>query len=551
MIGTDDLPELVPARMVNEFVYCPRLCYLEWAQQRWEPNDDTAAGAFRHHSTDAKGGVLPDAAAGDHAPLSTFSVTMSDEGWGLTGVIDRIDHTADGAVPVDLKKGHPRADGTPWPADRIQALCQAALLEANGFRVTEAHLSYDEGHCRVAVPWDDPARRDLTAVLADLRTALCASVAPLPLLDDPRCPRCSLSGLCLPDELNSILHRSEAEPRRILARNPDSAPLYVVEQGAVVGVKAGRIRVTVKGELRADVRLIDVQHLCVLGHVQVTTEALTRLWSAGASVTWLSTGGWLNGWSQAHPGKYVDLRRQQVVHAAQGGEVASALIRGKIRNQRTLLRRNAKRPVPSGVIDTMRELADAAGECREIHRLLGFEGTAARLYFKHFGAMLSDPNWAGSFSDVGRTRRPPTDPVNAVLGFCYSLLTKDLVIACLAVGLDPYLGVLHRPRYGRPAMALDLAEEFRALVADSVTINVFNNREVGPGDFVTRNAGVQLTTEGRRAVLAAYERRMAQEIKHPTFGYRVTYRRCLEVQTRLMAALFVGETDSYPPLITR
>lgn len=191
VIGTDDLPELVPARMVNEFVYCPRLCYLEWAQQRWEPNDDTAAGAFRHHSTDAKGGVLPDAAAGDHAPLSTFSVTMSDEGWGLTGVIDRIDHTADGAVPVDLKKGHPRADGTPWPADRIQALCQAALLEANGFRVTEAHLSYDEGHCRVAVPWDDPARRDLTAVLADLRTALCASVAPLPLLDDPRCPRCS------------------------------------------------------------------------------------------------------------------------------------------------------------------------------------------------------------------------------------------------------------------------------------------------------------------------------------------------------------------------
>ena len=306
---TIDLPDLIPSRMVNEFVYCPRLCYLEWVDQRWEPSEDTAEGAFHHRSVDAKGGVLPKPEAAE-AQKSTFSVSLSDVNWGLTGVIDRVDQTDVGTIPVDIKKGHPRPDGTPWPADRVQALCQAALLEASGYTVHEAHLFYAEDRRPVQVPWDAESRQFLRETLEGLRVAMLSTSAPLPLVDDSRCPRCSLAGLCLPDELNALLHRSEAEPRRILPRNPDAAPLYVVEQGAVVGVKGGRVRVSVRGEVRADVRLIDVLHLCVLGHVQVTTEALTRLWSVGASVVWLSTGGWLNGWSQAHPGKYVDLRRR-------------------------------------------------------------------------------------------------------------------------------------------------------------------------------------------------------------------------------------------------
>jgi len=547
---TTDIPEFIPARMVNEFVYCPRLCYLEWVDQRWEPSEDTAQGAFRHRTVDAKGGVLsePGTADGKH---STFSVALSDPSLGLTGVIDRVDETDSGTVPVDIKKGHPRTDGTPWPADRIQALCQAALLQASGFTVTKAQIFYDEGRKSVMVPWDTEARTELAETLILLKTAMRATSAPPPLVDDGRCPRCSLAGLCLPDELNALLHRSEAAPRRILPKNPDASPLYVVEQGAMVGVKGGRLRVTVKGEVRADVRLIDVLHLCVMGHVQVTTEALTRLWSVGATVVWLSTGGWLNGWSQAHPGKYVDLRRQQVARSAQGGRIAAAIVSGKIRNQRTLLRRNAKRPIPPQVITSLRDLADKAQSCEDVPSLLGYEGAAARLYFENFGSMLSDPTAAASFQEEGRKRRPPPDPINAVLSYSYTLLTKDLLVSCLAVGLDPYLGVLHRPRFGRPALALDLAEEFRALIADSVTLQVFNNREVTSASFTRRNAGVQLTTDGRRAVLSAYERRMAHELTHPVFKYRITYRRCLEVQTRLMAATLVNELEAYPPLLTR
>lgn len=546
-----EFPELIPARMVSDYVYCPRSCYLEWVQQRWESNDDTAAGTFRHRSVDAKAGRLP--SPGEEAPPeATFSVALSDPGWGLTGVIDRVDHETGRSVPVDLKKGHPRSDGSCWPADRVQVWCYSALLEAAGFRVDEGHVSYDEGHTRIPVPWDAEARVRLAEILTEMQQAMGRTQAPIPLLDDPRCPRCSLAGLCLPDETNALLHRRQSELRRILPRDPDSAPLYVVEQGAVVRVRGGRVQVTLQDETLADLRLIDVQHLCVVGHVQVTTEALTKLWAVGASTIWLSYGGWLNGWSQAHPGKYVDLRRQQVARAATGGgQIAAALIAGKIRNQRTMLMRNAKRLVGPQVFASLKQLASDAASCDQTAVLLGYEGTAARLYFQHFAHLLSDPLWQRSFQQAGRTRRPPTDPVNALLGFCYSLLIKDLVVACLAVGLDPYLGVLHRPRYGRPAMALDLAEEFRPLIADSVVLQVLNNGEVTESSFLQRNAGVQLTTAGRRAVLAAYERRLMQEFKHPTFGYRISYRRALEVQARLMAAVFVGELSEYPPVVTR
>lgn len=543
--------DLVPARMVNEYVYCPRLCYLQWVQQRWEHNDDTALGAFRHHSVDGKGGRMP--TPGEESPPdATFSVALSDPGWGLSGVVDRVDHTGGRAIPVDLKKGHPRMDGTAWPADQAQIWCYAALLEAAGFVVGEGHVSYDEGHTRIPVVWDDTARVSLRATLSEMRMAMGRTEAPAPLLDDSRCPRCSLAGLCLPDEMNALLHRSQAELRRILPRNPDARPLYVVEQGSVVRVKGGRIQVTLKDEVVADLRLIDVQHVCVVGHVQITTEALTRLWAVGATVIWLSYGGWLNGWSQAHPGKYVDLRRQQVARATSGGaQIASAIIAGKIRNQRTMLMRNAKQCVSTHVLASLKQLAMDASACDDTASLLGYEGTAARMYFEHFAMMLSDQHWRDSFRQAGRTRRPPTDPVNALLSFCYSLLIKDLVVACLAVGLDPYLGVLHRSRYGRPAMALDLAEEFRPIIADSVVIQVLNNHEVDEKSFIERNAGVQLTSAGRKAVLEAYERRVQQEFKHPTFGYRISYRRALEVQARIMAAVFVGELQDYPPVVTR
>jgi CRISPR-associated protein Cas1 len=158
--------------------------------------------------------------------------------------------------------------------------------------------------------------------------------------------------------------------------------------------------------------------------------------------------------------------------------------------------------------------------------------------------------WA-RFDFTKRNRRPPRDPVNALLSFVYAMLLKDLVATLVGVGLDPYLGFYHQPRYGRPALALDLMEEFRPLVADSVVINLINNGEVRPTDFITRAGACALTPHGRKQVLEGYERRLDTLVTHPHFGYAISYRRIFEVQARLLARHLTGEINFYPAFCTR
>ena len=232
--------------------------------------------------------------------------------------------------------------------------------------------------------------------------------------------------------------------------------------------------------------------------------------------------------------------------------LARACILGKVRNCRTLLRRNG-RDVDVRVLSSMKELAAAASCADSTASLLGYEGTAARLYFSQFAKMVRSTSTLGGavFSFDHRNRRPPRDAVNCLLSYVYGLLVKDLTNTTNAVGFDPYLGFYHRPRFGRPALALDLAEEFRPIIGDSVVLTVINNGEVGPNDFVVRAAGVALSATGRKAVIGAYERRLDQEVTHPVFGYTVTYRRILEVQARMLGAFLLGEIPSYTAFTTR
>ncbi len=342
--------------------------------------------------------------------------------------------------------------------------------------------------------------------------------------------------------------------RRLLPRDPAPRPLYVTEQGATVGLRSGRVEVTRKGELLSSARLLDVAQICVYGNAQVTSQLLRELFAREAPVCWFSYGGWFSGMAEGLPSKHVELRRRQAALAGQGGLViARRIVEGKIRNSRTLLRRNARSPRPDEIIASLKELAGQALTATSTGSLLGIEGTAARLYFSAFPLMLREDLRlpGGPFTFGGRNRRPPQDAVNCLLSYGYALLVKDLTATTFAVGFDPYLGVYHRPRFGRPALALDLAEELRPLLAESVVVQLINNGEVRPSHFVTRAGGVALTSEGRRAAIGAYERRLDTEITHPTFGYRITWRRVLDVQARVLAAHMLGEAPEYVPMLTR
>ena len=543
-----DVPELVPARMINEFEYCPRLFYLEWVQSRFEHNRDTVEGLYVHRVVDAGGGRM--GAAEDTPFKKAKSVELSSRRLGLIAKADIIEQRNGSVVPVEVKRGRPPKHGPAWMPEQVQICTIGLLLQDNGYECTEGQFYFAETRKRTTIPFDDSLVAHTLELVEKLRKVAALPEAPPPLVDSPKCPRCSLVGICLPDETNLHTNRSTAAPRRLTPRDSAARPLYVTEQGARVGIRSGRVVVNKSRDELQQVRLIDVSQISIYGNVQISSQMMRAAFREGIPVCWFSYGGWFQGIAEGLPSKHVDLRRRQVAIAAQAGlPIAQSMIEGKLRNSRTFLRRNARTDV-SRELAQLKSFADGVGRSESIESLLGMEGTGARLYFSKFSSMLRDES-LGVFDFNGRNRRPPKDPVNCLLSYVYALLTKDLTAVAIAVGLDPYLGVFHRPRFGRPALSLDLAEEFRPLVAESVVINVINNGEINAKDFVVRAGGVSLSQNGRRSVLSAYERRLDTQVTHPTYGYKITYRRVLEVQARVLAAHLLGEIPEYTPFMTR
>jgi CRISPR-associated protein Cas1 len=545
-----EVPELVPARMLNEYAFCPRLFFLEWVDQLWESSSDTAEGDRLHGRVDAGGGAAPLPGEGD--VKAARSVELASERLGITAKLDLLEGEGGGVVPVDTKKGRPARDGTPWDADAVQVCAQVLLLREHGYTVERGEIFYAETRQRVPVEITPGLVARTMEIVGEARMVATRLAPPPPLKSSSKCTRCSLAGICLPDEVNVLAARQESRPRRLMATDPDAVPLYVMEQGSVVGIDGGRLTVSKYRELLASVRLIDVMHICAYGNVQLTAQAMRALFERDVDVYHFSYGGWLLGLTTGLPSKNVMLRIRQTTAAARGQlDEARQMIAGKIRNCRVLLRRHGGDAAARRVAQ-LAALAEQAEQARGAASLLGIEGTAARLYFEVFPSLLTAADRLPGPGFTGlRNRRPPTDAVNCLLSFCYGMLTKELLAACLAVGFDPYVGLYHRPRFGRPALALDLAEEFRPLLADSTVLTCVNNREVGPSDFLVRAGAVTLTDTGRRTVIRAWERRMTTEVRHPVFGYQVSYRRAVELQARILAARLTGELPAYTPLVTR
>lgn len=540
--------------MLNEHVYCPRLAYLEWVDGSFRHNADTAEGTFAHRRVDIERGAPPEPNddVGEDPPRPSTSVTLSSEALGLTAKIDLLEHDGGAVTPVEYKRGSPAPGDIPLHDPELVQLCaQVLLLRDAGYTVEHGEVYFAETRTRHLIPIDDALVTRTLAERDRLRMNVARHEAPPPLVDSPKCPRCSLVDVCLPDETNLLRGASEHVPRRLIAPDSPATPLYLTTPGSRLTKKAGRVLLMEDGEEVASRRLIDISHVAVFGNVSVGSAAIRAFLEAGVPVLWLSSGGWLSGFATGMPGKNIELRVRQHRAAAVGAPAAAAaFVAGKIRNCRTLIRRHGGEEASKAVIQ-LAELARAAEEEPASESLLGIEGTAARIYFECFGKLITASRGLGTFDFEGRSRRPPKDRLNALLSFTYALLTKDATVATVAVGFEPYLGLYHRPRFGRPALALDIAEEFRPLVADSTVLTVVNNGEIQEDDFIERAGAVALSKAGRRKLIAAYERRMRSELHHPLFKYQASYRRCLEIQARLLAATLLGDLPEYRPLTTR
>ncbi|RME67206.1 MAG: CRISPR-associated protein Cas4, partial [Alphaproteobacteria bacterium] len=330
--------------MVNEWVYCPRLAYLEWVEGAWADSGDTAEGRRVHARVDKASGALP--AADDISEedrLKTRAVTLGSERLGIIAKIDLLE-TEDGSVtPVDYKKGRrPHVEKGAYEPERVQVCAQALILEDNGYAVAGGALWYTAARERVPVVLDEDLRARTLTAISELRLAAAAARRPPPLDASPKCVRCSLAGLCLPDETNFF--RKSAVPRPLNPSDEPALPLYVQTPGARVR-KDGETLVIETEDDKVTAPLIGISQLVLCGPVSVTTPTLHELMRRDIVVTWASTGGWVMGHTVGTGTKNVDLRTAQYRASFDDRRclnIARGLVAAKIRNCRTMLRRNWK-----------------------------------------------------------------------------------------------------------------------------------------------------------------------------------------------------------------
>jgi CRISPR-associated protein Cas1 len=534
--------------------------------------------------------------------IHSRSVQMGSERLGVVAKMDLVESKCEQTdlltqlevCPVDYKAGAPKEGEEAnelWDTDKMQLGLQALILRDNSYACTEGIIYYRGTKQRVRLPITAELESWILGNIAEARRIGTGPIPP-PLVNSPKCVRCSLAPICLPDETRMLKQAAlnvevlaeegaDAEsppgaprgtslpPRRLIAARDDTRALYLNTPGYRVGCSDEVLQVKDKDRIIEEIRMRDVSHVALFGNIQISTQAIQSLCEQEIPVSYFSMGGWFYGITRGHTLKNVFLRMEQFRLARDEATclaLARQFMHGKIRNHRTLLMRNHSEP-PKVIIARLKRAAEDALAAASVEELLGIEGAAASQYFQHFNGMvkiddeLAAPTehnpakdakqLAFNFNFTNRNRRPPTDPVNAMLSLAYSMLAKDCTLAALAVGFDPYLGFFHQPRYGRPALGLDLMEEFRPLVAESTVLNCINNRVITEKDFVRAGQAVNLSAPGRKRFFQTYEQRMTSLITHPLFEYKVSYRRALELQARLLGKTLTGEITEYIPLLTR
>ncbi len=330
--------------------------------------------------------------------------------------------------------------------------------------------------------------------------------------------------------------------------------LYVIEDGAVVRKDGDQLKLfSAKDGLLMALPVTQVSQLVLMGNVTVTAPVVRTLLDRGVGLVYLTGDGKLLGRLQPAESKNVPLRWAQFQVASDPQRclrIAKAIVRGKILNQRTLLQR-AAREGSLGIgeaITQLRALAERVDRATGLDELRGIEGAAAAAYFHEWPKLIK----VLGFPFPGRVRRPPTDPVNALISFGSVLLMNEVLAACQIVGFDPYLGFLHMDRYGRPALALDLMEEFRPVLVEATVLAFVNRRMVEPEDFDTSVGGSKrMKRHALQKFLAAWDEKKRTIIRHPVFDWEVPYWRVVELQARVLGKALLGEIDDYVPFLTR
>ena len=555
----------IPLSQINTYVFCPRRFYYESVEGHQVINEHIEEGKIKHARVDTE---MKDRS--ERGAKISRRQYLASETLRVSGYVDMIEEKNGVPYPVEYKKS-----GTGnWLNDQVQLCLQGLLIEeSTGVEVPHGYIYYIGSKRRRKVVFDDELRQTSLDFVSKAETLLQTRKIPEPVHDN-RCNGCSVRKICLPDEV-AYLHELDERPKQIKPVLGIDNVLYVDESGCTLKKTGERILVVKEGETIRDIPLIHLGQVVLCGNISVTTPVMQTLLNEGIPLVYLSAYGRYQGTLTPQISRNSLLRVAQH-RVADDPErclaLAKAFVHGKIANMRTMLQRrkwrnrtpNNENPDSalqtneietgdghtdiSSSIDGITAMRQKIPKAEGLPELLGIEGNASAAYFQSFSAMLKP---ALGFSFERRTRRPPKDPTNALLSFAYSLLTADLISAIQTVGLDPYVGFFHQQNYGRPCLALDLMEEFRPIIADSVVITLINKRQIKPDDFTQSHGGWFLNDAARKRFYAAYEGRKNETITHPVFKYKIDFRRAIELQVRLLAKYLMGEIETYTPLTIR
>lgn len=530
----------LPVSLVAEIGYCPRNFYLRAVQ-----------GAEDRNWWMVKGGLeeaLRNRQPSRHLPeggQQVYSVLLASEALNLIGVVDLV-IVDQKPVPVEFKTGSYVAS---HPAHDLQVCLQGLLLEENLQKpVPVGYVYYTASRKRRQVPLDDALRQQALEALEQARRIVEGEWVPEP---QPResCTQCALFATCLPFAQEAAAEPAPAAPPLPRSLQVVQRVLYIDTPGASLGKRGDSIRIRRPGEMfDLQVPLTQVDQVVLVGNVQISSQLLRVLLARGVPVVYLTGRGRFSGITLPETNRNLPLRLAQFRaydRPEQRLALARGIVAGKLHNQRLLLRRHlASAPDAEDALRTalheLRHLRAQVADAPDLETLRGLEGIASRKYFAALGRLFPEPF-------ERRNRRPPRDPVNATLSFLYTLLLKDLVHLVFVVGLDPYLGFLHSPHFGRPALALDLMEEFRPIVADALALSLWKRGQLKPEHFTREFGGVYFKESARKAVVRAYEAKKREQLRHPRFGYRLPYFRHMEMQVRILGKVLLGEWDSYVP----
>ncbi|WP_129360307.1 CRISPR-associated endonuclease Cas1 [Rothia uropygioeca] len=534
---TDQTQESIPISWVGHHQFCPRRAWLEASDEKARQSAQIEQGTFEHRRA--------------HDPSQNTSdtfraVDVRSKRWGIHGRIDIAEGSPETGVTLLEYKATPvRKIPEISTSHRIQLTLQrAALLEA-GIPVIAQGVYFTGHKRRVLIDLDEEDEAQARAAVEATRAVVDAAKAPEALEDDPRCRHCSHAVICLPEE-----RKLQEIPHQIQVADPEGTVLHATTPGSRVSISKGRVTVKKFDERLASVPIEKVQSIVVHGNVDLSGALIREFMWRGRPIVWCTGTGRVVGWSQPAAMPNGSARIRQHVLSAEGHlPLAREFIQAKIANQATQVRRYG---IPRNIIASLRSLQKAVSRSHSLSEIMGLEGKSARLYFQQVPKMLqfSDKSWL-SEGFAGRIGRGAVDPVNVALNYAYGMLAAEAIRAIASCGLDPHAGFLHSGGRNKPALALDLMEEFRAPIADSAVFRAFNNGELRQKSFNSALGSARLTDQGRKAIIRSVEQRVSTEFRHPIFGYSVSWRRAIEIQARLVLGVIDGTQSSYRGIVTR